>query len=174
MKSPSPPGLLLHRFTAVEILGTNPSSLLELVGRHQLRDPVFLNEYHDRLLFDFEGYEPDQFVHADLRIRSFCRALHRRWPSWLWFGTLRTFRLADMVYACLPNLVTTQRDGVPHLEVAFHYDEFQRLLRPQCQALQTLGRCAGWSEHRIATRIQEVGDYLGLPPAPNDSKGRET
>ena len=142
--------------------------MLELVGREQLRDPIFLNEYHDRLVFDYEGYEPDQWIHADLRVRSFCRALHRRWPCWLWFGTLRTFRLADMLYACLPNLATIRRDVVPHLDVTFRHRDLTRVLLPQCRALQTLGRRAGWSEHRIAARIQEVGDYLGLPSAPTD------
>ena len=168
------PFLLRHRFTRAELASAKPASLPDLIGPSQLHDPAFLTRLHDRLHFVFPGYEALPWVHTEPPLRRFCRALRRQWPWWLWFGTVRTGVLGDMLYACLPRLVTRQRTGETHLDVTFRHQDLTRVLLPQCQALQTLGRRAGWSEHRIAARIQEVGDYLGLPSVPADSKSRET
>ena len=35
--------------------------------------------------------------------------LHEQWPYWLWFGSLRTPRLADMLLACIPELQSLHR-----------------------------------------------------------------
>lgn len=162
------PSLLRHRFTRAELASAKPASLPVLIGPSQLHDPVFLNRFHDRLHFVFTGHEALPWVHTEPQLRRFCRALRRQWPWWLWFGTLRTGVLGDMLYACLPTLVTRQRIGEAHLDVTFREWEFERILRPQLQAMHTLGRRAGWSGHQIATRIHAVGDYLGLPPTPTD------
>lgn len=158
------PQLFQHCFSADEITACNPASLLELISRSQLRDPLFLRQFQGRLLFTFEGHGLQEWVHSDPQVRRFCRALHRQWPYWLWFSTLHTHALADMLYACLPNLVALQRDELSQLDLSFRHQDFQRIMRPLHQRFCALGLRAGWSQRRIATRMAQIGDYLGLSP----------
>ena len=157
MKKPRP---LVHKFTAAEIAAGQPQSVLKLATAEQLSSAGFLNEFHGRVLFTFTGHEPEPCVHSNAELRRFCRALHEQWPCWLWFGSLRTPRLADMLLACIPELQSLHRIEGDQVKVIYRQEDFNRVLQPQMQQFWELAHRAGWEHYRTLGRLSELCDYL--------------